>query len=344
MDVRAWKRARTYYRPRHARGYCSRMARTEEHLQRWLAAGVITADVADAVRRHEATPEPAAGQERPGALEALLYLGLAVLGGGIFALLAQQWDELKPLARMAAIGVPTALMFAVGLALRTNTEPQLRRGGQAAWMMAVPLSAAFMAIAINEYGLGFEDLDSGEALLAVAAATFLVAVVLWAASPAAAQVFAIAAATVFLGQAVGNWPDEFSQAYAGLTFLAIAGVVLTLAEAGWFKPALAAMVLFSALAIAGPYLAGVGDGHIAFELLAAAVAAGVVAYGVFRESFAVVLVGVAGAFVVLVTFIFEHFSKQLGAPLAMMLSGGLMVAAVLLLSLYRRETRAGRAA
>ena len=82
----------------------------------------------------------------------------------------------------------------------------------------------------------------------------------------------------------------------------------------------------------------------ALALLAGAMAAAVIAYGVLRASFLVVLVGVGGAFFVLINFILRHFSERLGAPVAMMISGGILVAGVFLLAIYRRESQGHKAA
>ena len=109
-----------------------------------------------------------------------------------------------------------------------------------------------------------------------------------------------------------------------MTIFAIAVAAIALAEARWLTPLLATRVLFSGLAIMGPFEAGVDRGAIAFELLAGAMAAAVIAYGVLRASFLVVLVGVGGAFFVLINFILRHFSERLGAPVAMMISGCLL--------------------
>lgn len=328
-----------YYRRVPAPVTVSAMARIEEHLQRWIAAGILKPETAETIRVFEREQgEPEAG-ERPGVLEALLYLGVVVLSVGVFSLFTQNWENLESWARVAAIGVPTLLLFGVGAALRSSDEPQLKRGGQAAWLATVALFAGFTAVTIHEYGLGFGDVDDPGALLIIAGASFALAVLLWVASPSYPQIFAIAGATVFLGQAMGNWPDDFSRELAGITIFVIAVAGIGLAELGWFTPTIAAQFLFSGLAIMGPFEASVDSGPIAFELLAAAAAAAVIAYGVLRASFLVVLVGVGGAFFVLINLIFRHFSDRIGAPMAMMISGAILVAGVLLLALYRRESQ-----
>lgn len=320
------------------------MGQIEEHLQRWLAAGILKPETAETIRIYERSQKEPVGEARPGVLEAMLYLGVVVLSVGVFSLFAQQWENLESWARVAAIAVPTLLLLGVGAALHASGEPQLQRGGQVAWLATVALFAGLSAVVIHEYGLGFDDADDPGALLAIAAATFLLAVGFWVVSPSYPQVFAIAGSTVFLGQAMGAWPDDFSKELAGMTIFVIAVAGIALAEVRWLTPVLAARVLFSALAIVGPFQAGVDTGPIVFELLAGAAAAAVIGYGVLRASFLVVLVGVAGAFFVLINFVLRHFSERLGAPVAMMISGGILVAGVLLLALYRRESQRGKAA
>jgi hypothetical protein len=54
------------------------------------------------------------------------------------------------------------------------------------------------------------------------------------------------------------------------------------------------------------------------------------------------VVAVLGMFGALVTFIFEHFEEEVGAPVALMLSGGALVGAVLTIAALRAETRKRR--
>jgi hypothetical protein len=79
-----------------------------------------------------------------------------------------------------------------------------------------------------------------------------------------------------------------------------------------------------------------------YELLTFVAASAVLALGVWRASFSLVVVSILGMFGALVTFIFEHFEEEIGAPVALMLSGGALVGAVLLIAALRAETRQRR--
>jgi hypothetical protein len=323
----------------------------DDALARWVDAGLIEPERAARIREFERSQapraaSPSAAEDRPGALEVMLYLGFVVLGVGVFALIAQQWDELESWARIAATGVPVGLLLLAGVLLRLSGEGPLERGGQAAWFVAVPLFAGALGVVINEYGP--ESSGGGDdrsLVLLVASATLALALVLWAFSAAHAQVLAVAGSAAFFAQALGAWPDDFSAGLAGFVMFAIGAAGLALAEVGWFAPKPSARFCFAVLAVAGPYQAGFVDSDLeAYEFLSFVAAAGVIALGVWRASFALVLVGVVGIFVALVTFIFEHFEDELGAPLALMLSGGLLVAAVLTLAFLRNESRKRKAA
>lgn len=320
------------------------MERLEESLSRWTEAGILDAASAARIRDFEAGRVRPSEKEpsRPGAMEALLYLGLVVLGVGAFSLLAENWSELESWARVLALAVPFVLVLVAGSAMLRSSDPQLERGSQAAWLLAVALFAGLLAVTFNEYGLGFSEDDERGWLLLVAVSTLLFACGLWVLNPSHAQVMAVAGACFFLGQAVGDWPDDYSQQYAGVTLLVAGAVGLALGELGWLTPQASARLFFGLLLMVGPFEAGVSDGPIFFEVLAGCAAAAVIALGVMRGDFLPVLLGVAGAFVVLVSFIFEHFQDRLGAPLALMLSGGILVAGVMLLAVLRRETRIGR--
>lgn len=319
------------------------MGQIDDLLQRWLSAGLIESGTAERIRSFEAERARAEERERddrPGVIEVLLYLGVAVLAVGVFALMAQNWPELQSGARVAALAVPTVVCLGGGALMRVSSEAGVRRAGQMAWLVAVGLAAGTMAVFFNEYhpgGLEFED--DREAMLIIAASAAALALLLWVFSPTHAQVLALAAGVFFFAQAMGNWPDDYSEGLAGVTLLTIGVAAVALVELGLLRPRETSQLLFGAMAIAGPYQAGFIEDGIPFELLAFVVGAALITLGILRASFVYVLVGVAGLFVVLVTFIFEHFEDDIGAPLALILSGAILIGAVLLLARFRPTLR-----
>ncbi len=323
------------------------MGHIDDLLQRWLAAGLIESGTADRIRTFEREQAVKEGDDdnRPGIIEVLLYLGVAVLAVGVFALLAQNWPELESGARVAALAVPAALCLGGGALMRVSPEAGIQRAGQVAWLVAVVLAAGTMGVFLNEYHPGGMELDDDrESMLLIAGATAALALVLWVFSPKHAQVLALAGGAFFLAQALGNWPDTFSPNLAGMMLLAMGAAAVALTELKIMQPKDSSQLLFGAMAVAGPYQAGFIDNGLAFELLAFVVAGALIALGIARQSFIYVLVGVAGLFVMLVTFIFEHFEDDIGAPLALILSGGILIGAVLLLARFRPALRRRQAA
>jgi uncharacterized membrane protein len=123
------------------------MASVSEHLKRWRDAGVLEPEAAARIEAYERDQRSGRKEdERPGVLEALLYLGVVVLGVGVFALVAQQWDELESWARVMATAVPVLILLGAGLAMRLSNEPSLERGGQVAWHAALALVAVALAV------------------------------------------------------------------------------------------------------------------------------------------------------------------------------------------------------
>jgi len=319
----------------------------EQHIRQWRAAGLIdettAARIAAYERDHAPAKAAAAAGERPGALEALLYLGLAAAAAGIVVLVAMQWSELRPWSRLAVAGVPCLLALLAGAAMLRSDEGGIRRAGTVAWFVAAVLTAVTLAVGAEEYGPGFEDAEP-MVLLAVASGTVAMAAVLWLLSPSHPQVLAMGGSLFFLGTAVGNWPDEYSVGLFGFTLMLFGAAGVALAEAGWLAPRVSARFVFAMLAVMGPFIFGIESDAAPVQLVIVVVGAVLAALSVWRAAFVYMGVGVGAIFVGLVTFFFRQFAPELGAPVALILTGALLIAAVLVLAQARRLLRARRAA
>jgi hypothetical protein len=130
-----------------------------------------------------------------------------------------------------------------------------------------------------------------------------------------------------------------------ITLFGLLGLLLT--ERGLLAPLTSARAISGAGLVLGPYHAGrpFSDESVLWaEALVFVAGAALVALSLRRASFVYMLVAVGGTFLGLVTFIFRHFEDEIGAPLALMLSGALLVAAALLLATVRGRLRAGQPA
>lgn len=316
------------------------MASVEDHLRRWSEAGVVDDAAAARIRDFEAARPPRTtfvAEDRPGVVEAILYLGLAIVGAGAFSLGAENWAGLESWARIAALAVPAVLTFLAGLALRSFDDPGFRRAGNLAWLVTVGLLAGTVGVINNE-----ADVSGHRSLLMVGVVATAVAAGLWAVSSSYPQVVALGAALVLLAEGIGNSPDDYSAQVAGTVLFALGIMGVAFAEAGMLTPRFAARAIFGAFAIAGPYHAGL-DGSVYWaELLVFVVGAGLIALAVRRNTFLYMVIAVAGMFVGLITFVFEHLADSIGVALSLLLSGAAIIAGVLLLTALRSSTRGER--
>ena len=324
------------------------MARLEDDLQRWQQAGLLDSDTAGRIRSFEqsgATRSPSAQQEspRPGVVEALLYLGVAILVVGVVALTGQQWSDLRSWSRVAVLGVPALLSVFAGLALKRSGEPSLERAGSVVWMVSVALVAGALAVANSEYELGDSagfDGDHSTTLL-LALFTLLVAAAFWVISPRDPQVLALGGSAVFFAIAAGAWPDVFSSALTGICLALLAAAGLVAAEVGSFGPKDSASFVSASLLAVGAFVGGI-DSPAWTQLIVLVVGAALVYLSVTRDSIAYMVIGVGAIFVGLITFIFRHFASDIGAPLALMLSGAIVIGGVLMMAQLRPLVRGNR--
>jgi hypothetical protein len=222
-----------------------------------------------------------------------------------------------------------------------SREPGIRRAGHLAWLLATALVAGTLAVAFNEWETDDGIDDERWMLLTTATVTLAVALFLWAFAPSTPQVVGVGGAVFFFGEAAGAWPDDYTQRLAGCT-IALGGVaLLALTGTGLFRPRAPSRAVAGLLTGAGAFHAGV-DSAMGWEVLAFVAGCGLIALGVWRHSFTYVAIGVGTLLVALITFMFEHFEDRIGAPVALMLSGGLLVAAVLALVQVRGMVRARR--
>jgi hypothetical protein len=307
----------------------------DEQLTRWRDAGLLDEHTAERIAEFERSrSQPVRPSDRPGVLEAVLYLGVAVVAVGAWVLLAQNWEELRPWARIAALGVPGLLAIAAGFVMRASGEPGIARAGHMSWLVAVGLLAGTSAVIGNQADLDQRDL----VLLAGLVATAL-ALTFWVLAASSPQVIGVGAALVVLASGIGSSPDEYNVLIAGIFVSLFGAIAVGFTEAGLVTPRTTARAVFALMTAAGIYFAGLEDQFIVVELLAFVAGACLIVLSVWRGAFIYMVYGVGVVFVALVTFIFRHFADTLGAPLALILSGAILVAAALIVARFGRAHR-----
>ncbi len=325
-------------------GYRVHMSSITEHLSRWVRAGVLDEEAAARIRAYEAAQVRARSPEdlgeRPGIVEAIVYLGLVVVSVGAMVLIGTNWDQLESWARIAVIAAATLVTLVLGAALRHMDDAPLQRGGQAAWLVSVALFAGLLAVAINET-FGITSGDERGAFLFIAVAALVYAIVLWIFEPSYPQILAVGGASFFLAQAAGTWPDEFSPEVVTIAGVSISALALTLGELGKLPPRTGTRAIFGLLALFTSFMSSF-ETSIGWEMALFVVAGALIVTGVWRNSFTLLVLGVLGAFGALVTFMFAHFSNELGAPLALIISGGMLLVTAVVTVQARKVMQRGR--
>lgn len=318
--------------------YAARMSKPEDHLRDWAAAGLIDTESAARIAAFERDRSAATAGERPGIMEVLVYLGVAVIAVGVFILVTISWDDLDDWARVAVTGGPGLFALLVGQVMRRTGSPGLGRGGQMAWLLANALLAASAAV----IGANSDWADENVVLGAAVTATLL-AIGLWAVGPSHPQVVGLTGALLLMSIALGLRSNEFNSgdlnpAVAGLSLAAFGGAGIVLAELGLLTPLLSARPASAAGFAFGTYLAG--REAVGYEPLAFVAAGLLLALGIWRGTFVYLIAGVALVFLALITSIIEHVAEPSAQAAALILLGALLVAVVLGMARWQPWKRA----
>ena len=318
----------------------SRTRPADAYLSRWQEAGLLDAETAARIRAfEEQSPQ---GRDRPGVVEAGVYLGLAVIAVGVFVLLSTNWEHLRPWARISVSGVPALLALVVGQAMRVSATPGMRRGGMVAWVLALTLITSTAAIAADEGGWSGENV-----LMAAGIVALLSSLGLWVCMPSEAQLIGMMAAVFLFSMAVSNRaepdsPDTLLVLGISLTLFGAAGVAL--AEAGFLVPRTLARVLSSLGVVAGGFFAGMPPAPGPGEVVAFVAGACLIALSIRRGVFVYTGMGVALLFIGLVTLILRHVDNTTSGSVALIAVGAALLAAVLVLERWRPWARTRTAA
>ncbi len=307
------------------------MPDVDDLLRRWREAGVIDDATAERIRAYEAGHVGPGGAARPGVYEALIYVGLAVVGVGAFVLMALVWPDLAAWARIAVTGIPGAAALGLGWFLQQMDEPGMQRGGSLAWVLGAALITG--CVGVLTYESGWDDADG---LVMPAAVAVGVTVALWVILPSHPQLVALGAALGFLSIAVGvRTGHEGPAAVAGvLTILAAAWVALT--EPGILFPRVTARLLGGFALAAGSFLVGVDPGlPLVFEGVPFLAGIALIVLSIARASFAYIVFGVGLLFVGFVSLTMQRVPDPVVGALVLMVAGVLLLGAVVVLARWR---------
>lgn len=172
-------------------------------LRRWVEAGVLDGEQAARIAAFE-REQPRPDEHAPAplmstAIEALIYVGGAVIVAAISVVMAGYWDKLGLAGQLAIPAAGTVILLAAGLLVPRRWADAGVRMRAALWITGTATFFALVTIAVSRAGWGGD-----QEMLAVAGAVTVIAAVLWLAHRASPQHLAAFAAVSMLGVSIWN--------------------------------------------------------------------------------------------------------------------------------------------
>jgi Predicted membrane protein (DUF2157) len=312
----------------------------DRRVARWVEAGVIGPEQAEAILALEGEGRQPGGRRRAVAAEVLGYLGgvLAVVAG--FVLGAESWDRLGHWGRVGVLAAVTGVLLAAGWRLRRGQGRVLPRLASVLWFGAVAGIAGLLAVLLE----GRSDDALADPSLEVAGGALVLAGGLYLLERRVLQQVALFVAVVATMVAAGHrlgWSWETVEGYG---FLVLGAAWLELGRRGLIGPRRTSEALGSLALLSGPEVldveaVGPGDWGLWLGLglsVALIVAGSALARNVLLG------IGAAGMVLFLGQVAGEHW-RDLGAPLTILLVGlGLVAAAVVVARLRPSADRVPR--
>lgn len=299
-------------------------------LQEWVAAGLITSEQSQSIRRHEAephegrasltpTPPPAAGPSL--VVEALGYLGGVVMLVGAGILVSLYWTDLATPVRLALIAATAAVLIGAGFAVPDRLGDAAGRLRAVLWAGGVAATAGFLGV----FSVDVLDRPNYHMLVIIGPATAVVAAVLWRLRPTWLQQLALFAALMIAADGTALELSSRGSPWGGAAMWALGTVWAVVAYADRLQPRLTG-VAFGALGAVVGSLVMDNDLGIALGL---ATAAAMVALALWERSLP--WLGVAAISLLYTTPPAANawFPGRLSAALTFLVTGGLLVGAAI---------------
>ena len=307
-------------------------------LDHWVAAGLITEQQADGIRTDQAwRAEPsgragASGRTVPSTpvlTEALGYLGGVLVLVGTVLLASRYWDDTPLVVRLGLVATATGLLLAAAPAVPARLGAVGDRARAVLWLLSVACFAGFLVLLGDQVVLDAERFGGADLALFTGAGTAAYAIVLWRRRRTGVQQAAVLGA-LSVTVAAGAAQVAAADTAPGLAVWMLSLVWLGLAWRGWLDPRRAAYLLGSIGALLGATIAAGENWGL---VLAVVTAAALVGAAVVLGDLAVLGIGAVGTLVFLPTATYRFFPGALAAPL------GLLVTGLLLLAAAQRTTR-----
>ncbi|NOY56298.1 MAG: DUF2157 domain-containing protein [Actinobacteria bacterium] len=302
----------------------------DERLTRWKQAELISDEQAASISRFEAAEQP---RRSTLIAEVLGYLGGALAIVALWVFIAQFWGRLEIWAQLTLIGALTIGFLAAGAWSRTGEGEAVRRLSSFLWFLGIVGVAGWFGVFSDRIIAVHDEFQ----VLWITVPTFVAAALLWKALPKVLQVIALVGSVHAVVLSAFAQFDPSPTEWFGLIVWGIGVATVLLAWGGALQPTGTSYALGIAAILIGPSMAA-GMLDTAWPLWLGLVSAAVMLASSVPLREVVLLVGGAGAvFVFLPQLIFTYFEESLGVPVALFLSGVVLIGAALLIARLREE-------
>ena len=322
----------------------------------WVAAGIISREQAGqilALERAEGatgatvrSPQPLSHPEpvvlAPArtslVVEVVAYLGAALIVAAVMAIVGRTWEDVPLAGRLALVGVPTVVAAVAGWFLKERPGP-LGRLASVLWLLALAGTAAVVALVCADG----TDVSPSAATTITLGVVAPFAVAAWGFQRKVLQMLAMVGTTTGLVAA--------SMYQAGVEFPPTIGIVVVVLGLLWFAQArVPVMQPATAATVAGLVAAYAGCQAISSEWTVAGLglvvlgSVGLMALSIADRSTLELLMGAFGLFTSLPSLMFEWFGNSIGAALALLVCGLVLVLVALRVATTRKHgaERTGR--
>lgn len=300
----------------------------------WVADGILSIEQANQIKTRS---EGVALSVLPSrhvpkaslAIEALGYLGGAIIVVGTMSLVAQYWGELTTVVRLVLVGAVCVGLLASGFAVPDRLQEAGARLRAVVWLAATAATFGFLALLASDV----LDLDGQDLLLLASSGTAVTAGALWALRPSPVQQTAMMVS--LMGAAAATIADFVSA--DSLPGLGVWGVAAVWVALGWrqvLRPRRLAVVAGAAAMVVGAMITSAED---AGTILALATTAAIIVAAVASRDLILLAVGAVAALVVLPAAVSTWFPDTLAAPVALLAVGACLVFAAIWTSRRRVE-------
>lgn len=290
-------------------------------LRRWLDAGIITAEQAEAMAA-DVGPPARTPPQRSLLAEALGYFGGALLVVAVGLVVGQMWPGLPTAARLVLAGGAAVGLVGAGTAVPANWGPVGVRLRSALWLAAVAVTGGFLAV-LASAAPGPVDEHAG---LLVGTGTTALAGTLWWRHHRLAQHVAVLVSAAVLALSVADLLPHVGDGPAAAVW-AVGVVWVVLAWGGVVRPRREGL----AVGAVGTCVVCIPVASLDWGTPLALGAVGALAVLAVRlRDVLLLVIAATGTLVVLPQTVGRYFPEALSAAMALFAIGCLLVAAAVL--------------